>query len=375
MGPAGTCSSGVSPCVECLLLPRVIGPQGGELRDRGPVPICYKTKFESARCSIISEISMFLRAGSDICLHNIIHETVITKPVKGSRHPPDRWSATSVILTWTSLGRFAPERSLVAQMANARHLYLYLVFDFSRRCVDRPDRRWIRPRPRRSTARSTLRCLDPLRGFHETPVALDLIGEKRATLIDVFPAEFACWTSCSERTAALFERALSFGFRPNPCEKSANPIISLLLPRGISTRITLSDSRRLYTCGTQVGHKRGCTLQSNPRKEQHSIERDRREKRKRDRGKGRDEMRETDGELRVGRTTMTRIGDGEGVAAGIPTTPAIGRRPGDVGVRVVVATGYEQQTPTTSDDDGREAGKQPPCTRTLLTHPRAESPG
>lgn len=41
------------------------------------------------------------------------------------------------------------------------------------------------------------------------------------------------------------------------------------------------------------------------------IERERREKRKRDRGKGRDEMRETDGESRVGRTTMTRIGDGE----------------------------------------------------------------
>lgn len=41
----------------------------------------------------------------------------------------------------------------------------------------------------------------------------------------------------------------------------------------------------------------------------------------------------------------------------------------------VVATGYEQQTPTTSDDDGREAGRQPPRTRTLLTHPRAESPG
>ena len=163
--------------------------------------------------------------------------------MKGSRHPPDRWSATSWILTWTSLGRFAPKRNLVAQVANARHLYLYLIFDFSRRCVDRPGRRWIRPRPQRSTARSTLRCLDPLHGFHETPVALDLIGQKHATLIDVFPAEFACWTSCSERTAALFERALSFGFRPNPCEKSANPIISLLLPRGISTRITPSDSR------------------------------------------------------------------------------------------------------------------------------------
>jgi len=166
--------------------------------------------------------------------------------VKGSRHPPDRWSATSVILTWTSLGRFASERNLVGQVAKARHLYLYLVFDFSRRYVDRPSRWWIRPRPQRSTARSTLRCLDPLRGFHETPVALDLIGEKRATLIDVFPAEFACWTSCSERTAALFERALSFGFRPNPCEKSANPIISLLLPRGISTRITPSDSRCVH---------------------------------------------------------------------------------------------------------------------------------
>lgn len=84
----------------------------------------------------------------------------------------------------------------------------------------------------------------PARGFHGIPGrSLDLIGEKRATLIDVFPAEFACCTSCSERAAALFERALSFGFRRNPCEKSANPIVSLLLPRGISARITPFGSR------------------------------------------------------------------------------------------------------------------------------------
>ncbi|KYN04296.1 Paired mesoderm homeobox protein 2A [Cyphomyrmex costatus] len=286
MGPAGTCSSGVSPCMECLLLPRVIGPQGGELRDRGPIPICYKTEFENARRSTVSKISVTIRARLDICLRNIIHETVVTKldisvflnseySVKGSRHPPDRWSTTSVVLTWTPLSCFAPKRNLVAQVA----------FDFPRRCVDRLSRRWIRPRPQRSTARSTLRSLDPLRGFHKTPVALDLIGEKRATLIDVFPAEFACWTSCSERTAALFERALKKRYKKKTeraarCERVGR--------RKIESGVRVAKLQILRK-GTQVGHRRGCTLQSNPRKDE------------------RDGWRES----RVGRTTMTRTGNGE----------------------------------------------------------------
>lgn len=135
-----------------------------------------------------------------------------------------------MVLTWASLDRGAPPESRSAG-----------------------DERPALPLPclrRLAPVRSTRPAMDPTppakidcsihppfsrspARFHGTSLALNLIGEKRATLIDVFPAEFACWTSCSERTAALFERALSFGFRPNPCEKSANPIISLLLPRGL----------------------------------------------------------------------------------------------------------------------------------------------
>lgn len=90
------------------------------------------------------------------------------------------------------------------------------------------------------------------------------------------------------------------------------------------------------------------------------------------------------------------VGSGDGGAAGIPVAFAIGRRWGDAsttgpirafatlaleggGVAAAAprgqrrrATGYEKQPPTTGDGDGREAT---PRTRSLLTHPRAESPG
>ncbi|KYQ52773.1 hypothetical protein ALC60_08062 [Trachymyrmex zeteki] len=426
MGPAGTSgSSGVSPCMECLLLPRVIGPQGGELRDRGPVPICYKTEFESVRCSTVSEISVAIGARLDICLRNIIHETVITNPdisvFLNSEYPLAVRHPLAIIIGGYLASRKAGD---------------YPNLEKGRKSRNAIYRGSTQKKKYEKKIRNVQRC--------ERVGRRKIESEARVSKLQILRKSQARDT----------QRHLAPG-------------------RMHLTAQTMRHRRaRLYTCGTQVGHKRGCTLQSNPRKARERaraeekghreerkrqkerkrtvqclIERERREERKRDRGKDRDEMRETNGESRVGRTTMTRtewreqdllrprhippsarIGDWDEACAwsekrytlvaperkslagyfleefllvrapcwrrsvgpiqrvrqALRTLASLGvavvtaaacegrdRRPG---VRVV-ATGYEQQTPTTSDDDGREAGKQPPCTRTLLTHPRAESPG
>lgn len=79
------------------------------------------------------------------------------------------------------------------------------------------------------TVRSTPSLWIPVRGFL-APVALDLVSENARRRLSTF----FHWSLRVERVAPnerpLSLSGLSFRFPPNPCEKSANSIIPLLLP-------------------------------------------------------------------------------------------------------------------------------------------------
>lgn len=137
----------------------------------------------------------------------------------------DRWSAR--LDRRITLDRNFGLRSLVVSKcrnANDNSLFFFYLLWASRMMIDWYDR-W-----RFWQFEPPLRYGSPVRGYL-APVALDLVsGERATTLIDVFPLGVCVLNELLRTNDRSLWAGLSFRFPPNPCEKSANPIIPLLLP-------------------------------------------------------------------------------------------------------------------------------------------------